>query len=111
MEPYREHRWDSGWIPDAIDFLVADLWMLRAGQSARGGNLGAFGAVELNFSLSVLRGSVVNLFLDVHDTGAVALALIPVRKLQMNLFNSLTSKKAPSTRLFRTPQSSAEFTN
>ncbi len=24
MEPYREHRWDSGWIPEAIEFLIAD---------------------------------------------------------------------------------------
>ena len=23
MEPYRDHRWDSGWIPEAVEFLVA----------------------------------------------------------------------------------------
>ena len=24
MEPRRKHAWDSGWIPDAVEFLVAD---------------------------------------------------------------------------------------
>ena len=22
MEPYRDHRWDSGWVPEALDFLL-----------------------------------------------------------------------------------------
>ena len=24
MEPYRDHRWDSGWIPEAVAFLVGE---------------------------------------------------------------------------------------
>ena len=24
FEPYRDHRWDSGWIPEAMEFLVAE---------------------------------------------------------------------------------------
>ena len=25
MEPYRKHAWDSGWIPEAVDFLVSEI--------------------------------------------------------------------------------------
>jgi hypothetical protein len=24
MEAYREHRWDSGWMPEALEFLIGD---------------------------------------------------------------------------------------
>lgn len=24
MEPYRDHRWDSGWLPEALEFLIRD---------------------------------------------------------------------------------------